>query len=125
MDKEGLGQFQQGNMDVDVHTEHRLTDQKETRTGKLLTAQFLTGHGCYRVYLHKYGHDVGEACAECRNERETAMYVFFTCPRYVDQPNCLERTIGFQITLDYIVNLQSTSFDNWKALCIFARRLEV
>ena len=29
--------------------------------------QLLTrGHGCYRAYLYKYGHD--EACPECRNK---------------------------------------------------------
>ena len=34
--------------------------------------QLLTGHGCYRAYLHKYAHKVGETCPEYRNERETA-----------------------------------------------------
>ena len=51
--------------------------------------QLLAGHGCDRAYLYKYGHDVCEASPECRNEREMAEHVFFTCPRCVDQRNCL------------------------------------
>ena len=85
--------------------------------------QLLTSHGCYRyiyihiqIYFYKYGHDVAEAYPECRNERETAEHVFFTCPRYVDQRNYLERTMGFQVTPDNIVNLMLISCDNWNAV---------
>ena len=42
-------------------------------------------HRCYKAYLYKYGNDVDEMCLECRNERETAQHVFFTCPKYVDR----------------------------------------
>ena len=64
--------------------------------------QLLMGHGCYRAYLYKYGHEVDEACRECRNKRETAKHIFFTCSRCIDQRNCLERTIGFQLMSDYL-----------------------
>ena len=79
-------------------------------------------HAHYRTYLYKYDHDVDEAWPECRNERETAEYVFFTCPRCVDQWNCLER-IGFQVTTNNIVNLMLTSCDNWSTVCVFTKRL--
>ena len=74
--------------------------------------QSLTGHGCYREYLYKYGHDVDEACPECRNERETAENVFFTWSLYVDQRNYLMRTIEFKVTPDNIVHLMLNSSDN-------------
>ena len=107
-----LGQFQQGKMDLQAHTEHRRMDQEKTRPGELLSDSVVNGpHGCYRAYLYKYGHDIAEACPECRNERETAEHVFFTCPRYVNQRNCLERTMGFQVTPDNIVNLMLISCD--------------
>ena len=85
--------------------------------------QLSTGYGCYTAYLYKYGHDVVEACPECRNERERAEHVFFTCPRYVNQRNCLERTMGFQVTPDDIVNLMLISCDNWNAVCVYAKRV--
>ena len=31
----------------------------------------LTGHGYYRAFFYKYGHDLGERCSKCRNERES------------------------------------------------------
>ena len=83
--------------------------------------ELLKGHGCYRPYLFKYDDVVDEAFSECHNERETAEHVFFTCPPYVDQRNCLERTIGLQVTPNNIVLL--TSCDNWYAVCGFAWRI--
>ena len=61
-------------------------------------SQLLTGHGCYRAFLYKYGHDVDEMCPIYQNTSETAEHVFFTCPRYELQRNLLERTIGTQVT---------------------------
>ena len=75
------------------------TQRKHGQVNFYLT-QLLTGHGCYKAYLYKYGHDVNEAIPECCNERQTAPHVFFTCPKYVDQRNYLERTIGFKVTTD-------------------------
>ena len=82
-------------MALQVHTEHRLMDQKETGQVYFYMAQLLMGHRCYRANYYKYGHDVDVACAECRNERETAEHAFFTCPQYVNQRNSLVMTIGF------------------------------
>ena len=65
-------------------TEHRRMDQEKTWPGELLT-QLLTGHGCYRAYLYKYGHDVAEACPECRNERETAEHEIVWRGRWVSR----------------------------------------
>ena len=54
---------------------------------------------------------------------ETADNVLFTCPQYINQRNCLEKKMGFQITPDDIVHLMLTSIDNWNAVCIFERRV--
>ena len=52
---------------------------------KYYLTQLLTGNGCYRAYLYKYGYDVDEACPECRNKKETAKHTFFACPGYIDE----------------------------------------
>ena len=83
----------------------------------------LTGHGCYREYRYKYGHNEDKAGPEYRNERTRRSTFFFTFPQYIDQQNCLERKIGFQITPNNIVNLMLTSFNNWNLVCVFAKRV--
>ena len=42
--------------------------------------QILSGHGCFRQYLHRFGHAVSPLCPECVEEEETAEHVFFVCP---------------------------------------------
>lgn len=100
------------------------TGRKHGQVNFYLT-QFLTGHGCYRTYLYKYGHDVDEACPSCLDTSETAEHIFFTCPRYEFRRNFLERTIGSQVTPDNVVNLMLTSRENWNAVCLFAKEVLV
>ena len=44
--------------------------------------QFLTGHGWFREYLCKYGHDNEVNCSFCDNGNENAEHVFFYCHRF-------------------------------------------
>ena len=44
-----------GNVQAWVERKHAETDFYMT--------QFLTGHGCFREYLHQYGHENGIACS--------------------------------------------------------------
>ena len=44
--------------------------------------QFLSGHGCFREYLHKVGHAESPLCPTCDQVVETAEHVVFTCPRF-------------------------------------------
>ena len=87
--------------------------------------QVLTGHGCYKAYLYKYGHDVEEACRSCLDTSETAEHIFSTSPRYEYRRNFLESTIGSHVTLDNEVNLMLTSCENWSAVCLFAKEVLV
>jgi len=45
--------------------------------------QFLSGHGCFRQYLHRFGHAVTPVCPECGDVEETPEHVVFECPRFV------------------------------------------
>ena len=75
------------------------------------------------IRTHTHIHTPFRSCPECCNEREKAEHILFTCPRYVDQRNCLERRMGFQVTPDNIVNLMLIACDNWNAVSVFAMRL--
>lgn len=44
--------------------------------------QYLTGHGCFRKYLHRFGHDSSPMCPSCVDEEENAEHVMFHCPRF-------------------------------------------
>ena len=41
--------------------------------------QFLTGHGCFRKYLHRFGH-MPKLCRGC--EEEDAKHILTCCPRF-------------------------------------------
>ena len=44
--------------------------------------QFLSGHGCFRKYLHRFGHAASPLCPECTDAEETPEHVLFQCPRF-------------------------------------------
>ena len=44
--------------------------------------QFLSGHGCFREYLHKVGHAESPLCPTCDQVAETAEHKVFTRPRF-------------------------------------------
>lgn len=48
--------------------------------------QFLSGHGGYRKYLFKFGHDDSPLCPTC-NEEEDTDHAIFRCPRFDDVRN--------------------------------------
>lgn len=47
--------------------------------------QFLSGHGCFRKYLHRFGHAASPLCPECGNVEETPEHVVFDCPRFEEE----------------------------------------
>ena len=83
-------------MDVATTGTHRLirsvqawVERKYGKTDFYL-AQFLTGHGCFREYLYKYGHDDETNCSFCGNSVENALHIFFSCQRYAIERADLE-----------------------------------
>ena len=48
------------------------------------------------------------------------MFSLLACDMLI---NFLETTIGFQVTDDNIEHLMLTSYDNWNAVCVRAKRV--
>ena len=46
------------------------------------TTQFLSGHGGYRKYLHRFGHDTSPLCPGCQGEEEDTEHAVFHCTRF-------------------------------------------
>lgn len=84
--------------------------------------QMLSGHGCFRSYLYKYGHDSSPFCPSCiDNVEENAEHVFFVCPRFEGEREHLVEMIGHSIRPGNIVQIMLTSLVNWTYVCEFVR----
>ncbi|XP_065079451.1 uncharacterized protein LOC135702359 [Ochlerotatus camptorhynchus] len=46
--------------------------------------QFLSGHGCLRKYLHRFGHAASPLCPECGNVDETSCACGLRLPKVRD-----------------------------------------
>ena len=68
-------------------------ERKHGETDFYLT-QFLTGHSCFREYLHKYGHDDRTNYSLCDSSGENALHILFSCPRYGNERDNLEKLIA-------------------------------
>ena len=45
-------------------------------------AQFVTGHICFKKYLHTFRHDTFPICPNCVNEEEGAEHNLMCCARF-------------------------------------------
>lgn len=101
---------------------HRLINNVETWVNRnhgytdFYMTQFLTGHGCFREYLYKYGHDNGVMCSFCGNENENALHIFFYCPRYNIERSQIEQQIAERLSPDNIVLHMLRSKQVWLAV---------
>lgn len=66
-------------------------------------SQFLSGHGCYRQYLYRFGHDDSNICPDCEGEVEDAEYVMFKCNRFRAERQELLELTGNDISPETIV----------------------
>lgn len=77
--------------------------------------QFLSGHGCFRSYLHRFGHAVSPDCPECAGTQESAEHVIFECPRFREARLNMFAVCGNDTSPDNIVQRMSGSADCWNA----------
>lgn len=82
--------------------------------------QMLSGHGCFRAYLHRFKHDDFPECPSCPGVAEDAEHVFFVCPRFTMLRNDLETILEQSITPETLVNAMLTSKAAWNATSAFA-----
>ena len=78
--------------------------------------QFLSGHGCFRKYLHRCGHAASPFCPECENVDETPEHVVFECPRFVLERNEMIAVVGEDVNANNIVHKMCRDEDGWNAV---------
>ncbi|XP_034663547.1 uncharacterized protein LOC117898333 [Drosophila subobscura] len=66
--------------------------------------QALSGHGCFRSYLKRFGHETEDWCPACGNGIvEDAQHVFFECHRFDHERLGLEAEVGARISTGTLV----------------------
>ncbi|KAL7725638.1 hypothetical protein ACLKA6_005697 [Drosophila palustris] len=97
--------------------QHQLESQRSSR------GFLLSGHGCFRSYLHRFGHESDPYCLWCYpEEEETAEHILLTCRRFSSERDELEATIGAQLTADTMISCMLEKEECWSAVCTFAAR---
>lgn len=79
--------------------------------------QFLTGHGCYRSYLHRFKNDSSPYCPRCKSTEETAEHVVFHCPRFDVIRSKMEEDTSTVLSPENVVNVMLKSEAKWNAIC--------
>jgi len=60
--------------------------------------QMLSGHGCYRAYLHKFRHENFPDCPTGCGVPENAEHVFFQCPHFNIEREDLKKEVNRALT---------------------------
>jgi len=78
--------------------------------------QFLSGHGCYRKYLHRFGHADSPLCPECVDVEETPEHVIFECPRFESTRSTMLAVSGADTSPDNVVHRMCRDENTWNAI---------
>lgn len=78
--------------------------------------QFLSGHGCFRKYLHRVGHAGSPLCPDCADVEETPEHVIFDCPRFEEARTEMRVVIGEDVTPDNIVERMCNDENTWNSV---------
>ncbi|KAM8702014.1 hypothetical protein ACLKA7_000215 [Drosophila subpalustris] len=81
--------------------------------------QLLSGHGCFRQYLNRFGREDDPMCPVCSTP-ENAEHVLLRCPRFDVQRQGTESTLGTNVSTENSIPLMLASQENWTAVCTLA-----
>lgn len=105
---------------------HRLIPQVDNwvnrKHGELnyYLTQMLSGHGCFRAYLHRFGYEESPDCPADCGVAEDAEYVFFQYSRFDVDQDKLKDALGEAPTPDKLVQSMLAADETWAATCRFA-----
>ncbi|GBP54288.1 hypothetical protein EVAR_32635_1 [Eumeta japonica] len=80
----------------------------------------LSGHNCFRAYLHRFKRDDSPECPSCPEKPEDAEHVFFMCSRFNLQREELETILNQRIQPETLVEAMLSTKAAWNATSTFA-----
>ncbi|KAI5692701.1 hypothetical protein M8J77_010331 [Diaphorina citri] len=80
--------------------------------------QFLTGHGCFNTYLHRFKLRESPTCRYCIND-DDAKHTFFECERWKFERDTVKAEIGEEISVANIVQIMLKSEDHWNRIQMY------
>lgn len=86
-------------------------------------AQFLSGHGCYQQYLHRFRLSDTPLCSCCYDQIEDAEHVFFFCPRFNLERENLQIQLGTEIGVSNIIQLMKRSTTDWGHVACYVKHV--
>ncbi|XP_070144861.1 uncharacterized protein [Drosophila kikkawai] len=95
----------------------------QRRTGQLdfHTTQIITGHGCFKAYLHRFKHEANPYCDYCGSAViEDAEHVFFACPLFSAERAALEAATNRRLTPENLIRCMLEMPSNWDAVAEMA-----
>ena len=83
--------------------------------------QFLTGHGCFREYLNRFGLKESAACPYCYAPLQNARHVFFDCPRFDNERGLLNAQLSDRISVERITQIMVGSQAHWDSIANYVK----
>ncbi|XP_070141575.1 uncharacterized protein [Drosophila kikkawai] len=81
------------------------------------TTQLITGHGCFKAYLHRFKHEADPFCDYCGSRVvEDAEHAFFSCSLFSADRAALEAATSCRITPENIIGCMLETPSNWEAV---------
>jgi len=77
-------------------------------------SQFLTGHGCFRYYLHRFGKTNNDTCVLCELRPDDAEHAIFQCDAaYRWRREVCEYLAVEELTPENIIGIMLASRESW------------
>jgi len=81
--------------------------------------QFLTGHGCFPAYLHRFGKLDSPACWYCGHEEDDANHTVFVCDAWESRRSRVNTALNTAISPDNIISTMLQDKNSWDAVSTF------
>lgn len=75
--------------------------------------QLLSGHGCFRSYLHRVGRAETPECPYCGSGRDDAEHALFHCGRWADGRAAVEEVLG-RLSPDNVMGHMLEGEEKWR-----------
>ncbi|KAH8361318.1 hypothetical protein KR084_003797 [Drosophila pseudotakahashii] len=83
--------------------------------------QMISGHGCFKAYLHWFKHEPSPCCDHCGTASiEDAEHALFICPIYARNRAEAESKTERFLTVDNVINCMLENQRNWDAVANMA-----